>query len=80
MRELIDRIRFGDPLQGWEGDDRIELYCDAAERALRAVAARGRQRVPADAVASARGWPFDERIIARPDRVGRPAADQGAGR
>jgi bifunctional DNA-binding transcriptional regulator/antitoxin component of YhaV-PrlF toxin-antitoxin module len=29
--DLIDRIRYGDPLLGWEGDDRIELYFDGPE-------------------------------------------------
>jgi hypothetical protein len=28
VRDLIAKIRFGDPLLGWEGDDRIELYYD----------------------------------------------------
>ena len=31
MRDLIQRIRFGDPLLGWEGDDRIELYYNGPE-------------------------------------------------
>jgi hypothetical protein len=31
IRDLIHRIRFGDPLLGWEGDDRIELYWDDTE-------------------------------------------------
>ena len=26
MRDLIHRIRFGDPVKGWEGDERLAVY------------------------------------------------------
>lgn len=28
MRDLIHRVRFGDPVKGWEGDARLDLYWD----------------------------------------------------
>src|SRR4051794_40006832 len=31
VRDLIDRVRFGDLLLGWEGDDRIEMYWDGVD-------------------------------------------------
>lgn len=31
MRDLIARVRFGDPVKGWEGDPRLELYFNGAE-------------------------------------------------
>ena len=31
MRDLIHRIRFGDPVKGWEGDDRLALYFNGQE-------------------------------------------------
>lgn len=32
MRDLIQRIRFGDPVKGWEGDERLALYWNEIER------------------------------------------------
>ena len=32
MRDLIHRMRFGDPVKGWEGDDRLDLYWNQPER------------------------------------------------
>jgi hypothetical protein len=51
--DLIDRIRYGDPLLGWEGDDRIELYFDGPEERFELWRRKGSQP----------GMQFDDRII-----------------
>lgn len=32
MGDLIDRLHFGDPVIGWEGDERLAVYYDGEER------------------------------------------------
>ena len=62
MRDLIQRVRFGDPLLGWEGDERIELYYDGPEERFelwRLEDDHEYRRV----CRSAPGMAFDERII-----------------
>ena len=62
VRELIDRIRFGDPILGWEGDERIELYFNAPEERfeLWRLEDDGEYR---RVCRSQPGMAFDERII-----------------
>ena len=62
MRDLIHRVRFGDPLLGWEGDERIELYYDGANERFelwRCEDDSEYRRV----CRSQPGMAFDERII-----------------
>jgi hypothetical protein len=62
MRDLIHRMRFGDPVKGWEGDPCLELYFDgSAERfEVWRLEDDGEYRF---VCRSAVGVPFDERII-----------------
>lgn len=62
VRDLIERIRFGDPILGWEGDDRIELYYDGPEERfeLWRLEDDGEYR---RVCRSQPGMSFDERII-----------------
>lgn len=32
MRDLIQRVRFGDPVKGWEGDERLAVYFNEPAR------------------------------------------------
>jgi len=62
MRDLIQRMRFGDPVKGWEGDERLELYWNGAEERFEIW------RLETDeeyrfVCRSAPGVPFDDRII-----------------
>ena len=62
VRELVDRIRFGDPILGWEGDDRIELYWDGADERFelwRCEDDYEYRRI----CRSGPGVPFDDRVI-----------------
>lgn len=62
MRELIDRMRFGDPVKGWEGDSRLELYFNGTEERFEVwrLEDDGEYRF---VCRSAPGVPFDDRII-----------------
>jgi hypothetical protein len=62
MRDLIGRIRFGDPVKGWEGDERLAIYwCQPDERwELWRLEDDGVHRF---VCRSAPGVPFDERVI-----------------
>jgi hypothetical protein len=62
MRDLIARVRFGDPVKGWEGDDRLALYWNEPEERWELW------RLEDDAeyrfvCRTAPGVPFDERVI-----------------
>lgn len=62
VRDLIERIRFGDLLLGWEGDERIELYYDGGEKRfeLWRLEDDGEYR---RVCRSQPGMQFDERVI-----------------
>jgi hypothetical protein len=62
MRDLIDRVRFGDPVKGWEGDDRLGVYWDEPRRRfeLWRLEDDGQYRL---VCRSAPDMAFDERII-----------------
>jgi hypothetical protein len=62
VRDVIDRIRFGDQLLGWEGDDRIELYWnpEIARFELMRLEDDGEYRL---VCRSGEGVGFDERVI-----------------
>lgn len=62
MRDLIGRIRFGDPVKGWEGDERLSLYWDGdGERfELWRLEDDGEYRF---VCRSGPGVAFDERVI-----------------
>lgn len=62
MRDLINRMRFGDPVKGWEGDACLELYFNGSEERFEVwrLEDDGQYRF---VCRSAPGVPFDERII-----------------
>ena len=62
MRDLIHRVRFGDQLLGWEGDERIELYYDGPNERFELWRCEddGEYR---RVCRSQPGMAFDERII-----------------
>lgn len=62
MRDLIQRIRFGDPVKGWEGDERLGLYWNGEDERfeLWRLEDDGQYRF---VCRSGPGIPFDERVI-----------------
>ena len=62
VRDLIDRIRHGDPTKGWEGDEGLELYWDGADERfeLWRLEDDGQYR---RVCRSGPGVGFDERVI-----------------
>lgn len=62
MRDLIARIRFGDPVKGWEGDDRLGVYWDGNDERFELWRHEddGQYRF---VCRSGPGVAFDERII-----------------
>lgn len=62
MRDLIHRVRFGDPVKGWEGDERLGVYWNGEQECFELW------RLEDDnhyrfICRSGPGVPFDERII-----------------
>jgi hypothetical protein len=62
MRDLIQRIRFGDPVKGWEGDDRLAVYWDGATERFELWRLEDDETYRMVA-RSGPGIPFDERVI-----------------
>jgi hypothetical protein len=62
MRDLIAKIRFGDPIKGWEGDDRLDVYWNGIDERFELW------RLEDDAqyrlvARSGEGVGFDDRVI-----------------
>jgi hypothetical protein len=62
MRDLIHRVRFGDPVKGWEGDPRLELYWNG-ELAVFELFRLEDDEQYRFVCRSTPGVPFDDRII-----------------
>jgi hypothetical protein len=62
MRDLINRMRFGDPVKGWEGDERLDLYWNGAEERFEIWRLEDDEQYRF-VCRSAPGAPFDDRII-----------------
>ena len=62
MRDLIARMRFGDPVKGWEGDVRLELYWNGDEERFEVWRLEDDEQYRF-VCRSAPGAPFDDRII-----------------
>jgi len=62
MRDLIARMRFGDPVKGWEGDARLELYWNGDEERFEVWRLEDDEQYRF-VCRSAPGVPFDDRII-----------------
>jgi hypothetical protein len=62
MRDLIDRVRFGDPVKGWEGDPRLEVYWNGIDERFELWRCEDDEQYRLVA-RSAPGIPFDERVI-----------------
>jgi len=62
MRDLIHRVRHGDPVKGWEGDDRLGLYWNGPDERfeLWRLEDDGQYRF---VCRSGPGVGFDERVI-----------------
>jgi len=62
MRDLIHRVRFGDPVKGWEGDDRLGLYWDGQDERFELWRLEDDETYRL-VCRSGAGVPFDERVI-----------------
>ena len=62
MRDLITRMRFGDPVKGWEGDPRLDLYWNGDDERFEIWRLEGDEQYRLVA-RSGPGIPFDERVI-----------------
>jgi hypothetical protein len=62
MHDLINRIRFGDPVKGWEGDERLNVFWDGDDERfeLWRLEDDGQYRL---VCRSGPGIPFDDRVI-----------------
>lgn len=62
MRDLIHRVRFGDPVKGWEGDEQLAVYWNEPDRRfeLWRLEDDGEYRF---VCRSGPGVPFDDRVI-----------------
>ena len=62
MRALIHEIRFGSPVKGWEGDDRLEVYWNGIEDRFELWRLEDDEQYRLVA-RSTPGTPFDDRIL-----------------
>jgi hypothetical protein len=62
MRDLIHRIRFGDPVKGWAGDSRLDLYWNGAEQRFELWRLEDDEQYRL-VCRSGIGIPLDERVI-----------------
>ena len=62
MTDLIDKLHFGDPIRGWEGDERLAVYWNDPVWEVWRLEDDGEYRM---VCRSAPGVPFDERLIDR---------------
>ena len=62
MRDLIDRIQRGDPVKGWEGDARLDVYFNGIDERFELWRREDDEQYRLVA-RSAPGIAFDERVI-----------------
>jgi hypothetical protein len=60
MSTLIDKLHYGDPVRGWEGDPRLAVYWNPPVWEVMRYEADGQYRM---VCRSKPGVPFDERLI-----------------
>jgi hypothetical protein len=62
MRDLIERLRFGDPVKGWEGDPRLDVYWNGIDERFELWRLEDDEQYRLVA-RSGPGVAFDERVI-----------------
>lgn len=63
MRDIIDKIKYGDPVLGWEGDELLDVFAIEGPTGLQFELMRFEQGDYSLVARSKPGVPFDERII-----------------